>query len=424
MEISEFIPLIISIIILLFLSAFFSGSETALFSLSRSALSFMERGGKRERRVAAILGKPRMLLVTILFGNLLVNIANTSVVTALAISLFGESGVAYAMILMTFLILIFGEITPKSIALHHSTGMAPLVVSPLRFFMILFTPVRLLLGFIADLTVDLGRRMFGEHRESYASSELETAVEMGHIDGLFDEFEKEILINLFRFTETEVHEIQTPRVEVFTLDPATSLQDAIIQVRGRGFTRIPLLDQENHRIEGILHARDMLAHPRDERITVADIMRSVKYVPETKKIRDLLGELIAASEHVAISVDEHGSFEGLITLEDILEEIVGEIRDRLEPKVDEFTLLDKDQIVVEGTMRLEDLGRKFGVELDSDEVETVAGYLIEAIGRIPRDGEVVELDRLRWLILSSEPTRINKIKIERSMGEEEEDERC
>ena len=147
-------------------------------------------------------------------------------------------------------------------------------------------------------------------------------------------------------------------------------------------------------------------------------MRPARYVPETKKIRDLLGEMIADRQYVAIVVDEHGSFEGLITLEDILEEIFGEIRDRREPNVDEFNLLDEDQIVVEGSMRLEDFNEEFAASLDSNDVETVGGYLIESIGRIPREGETFILDSFRWLVLSAEVTKVNKIKIERTGGAE------
>ena len=148
-------------------------------------------------------------------------------------------------------------------------------------------------------------------------------------------------------------------------------------------------------------------------------MHPADFVPETKKIRDLLGEFIVDRRHVAFAVDEHGSFEGIITLEDILEEIFGEIRDRREPNIDEFNLIDEDHIIVEGNMRLDDVNARFGSAFDSKEVETAGGYLIEAIGRIPREGETFILDSYRWLVLSAETTKINKIKIERNGGEEE-----
>ena len=176
--------LALTVFVLLALSAFFSGAETALFSLSRSTLTEMRTGSRRQRRVLHILEKPRMLLVTILFGNLLVNIANTSVVTAIAISMFGEKGVGYSMAFMTALILVFGEITPKSLALQKNRKLSPLLAGPLSVMMVVFTPVRLLLAWIADRTVEASSRLFGESEESYESSELATAVEMGHMEGL------------------------------------------------------------------------------------------------------------------------------------------------------------------------------------------------------------------------------------------------
>ncbi|HSG26917.1 MAG TPA: transporter associated domain-containing protein, partial [Candidatus Krumholzibacterium sp.] len=155
-------------------------------------------------------------------------------------------------------------------------------------------------------------------------------------------------------------------------------------------------------------------------LTVRRIMREGSFVPETKPIRDLFGEMIAHHEHVALVVDEHGSFEGIVTLEDILEEIFGEIRDRREPRVEEYNLIDEDKIVVEGAMRLEDLNDRFGTGLDSEEVETIGGYLIEAVGRIPREGESFRIEGLRFLVLSAEAVRINKLKIEREKGREPE----
>jgi putative hemolysin len=418
---SEHIPLGITVLVLIFFSAFFSGSETALFSLSRSMIEEMERGGRRQRMIAGMLRRPRMLLVTILFGNLLVNIASTSAVTALSIRLFGQKGIGLAVLVMTFVILLFGEISPKSIALKNATTFAVSSAPLLRFFMILFSPIRIVLGWIADSAVEKSRGLFGERIEEYGAHELATAVELGHREGLFDNFEKEVLTNLFLFTETAVHEILVPRVEVFSLNIDTPLGEAIVQVRSRGFSRVPLYEGKDDNIVGILLAKDLLRYRREERVSLRDIMRSPIFVPETKRIRHLFGDLIAAHQHMVIALDEHGSFAGILTLEDILEEIVGEIRDRREPKVKDFVLIDEDHIIVDGTMELEDLNEVFNTELDSPEAETVAGYLIEELGEIPRDGESFTISDLRFLVISADPTKVNKIKIERSRKPGEDD---
>jgi putative hemolysin len=269
------------------------------------------------------------------------------------------------------------------------------------------------LGAIADAAVESSRRILGERRESLGAQELATAVETGHREGLFDEFEKEVLTNLFLFTEKTAHEILVPRVEVFSLDVETPLGDAVVQVRSHGFSRVPLFEGEHDRIVGILLAKDLLRYSRDERVDLREIMRPPVFVPETKKIRYLFGELIASRQHLVIVVDEHGSFDGIVSLEDILEEIFGEIRDRREPRVEEYMLVDRDHIIVDGTMELEDFNEAFAVEIGSREVETVAGYLIEQIGRIPREGESFTLGGLRYLIISAGPTKLSKIKIER-----------
>ena len=216
--------------------------------------------------------------------------------------------------------------------------------------------------------------------------------------------------------ETDVHEILTPRVEVFSLDVDTTFQDAVAQVRGRGFTRVPLYEGNPEKIAGILHTKDLLRYSRNERITLRELVRPVTFVPETKPIRDLLGELTASRNHVVIVVDEHGSYEGIVTLEDILEEIIGDIRDRREPRVDEYNLLDEDHIVVIGSMHLEDLNEVFRTDLVSKDAETGNGFICDLLGRIPGDGETFTLRELRFLVLSAGRTRVEKIKIER-LGE-------
>ena len=418
---SEHIPLGVTVAVLIFFSAFFSGSETALFSLSRSIVEDMERGGRRQRMVSGLLRRPRMLLVTILFGNLLVNIASTSAVTAVAIGIFGQKGIGIAVAVMTCVILIFGEIGPKSIALRNAAALALLSAPLLRFFMILFMPIRLVLGGIADFAVEKSRKLFGERTEKFGAHELATAVELGHREGLFDSFEKEVLTNLFLFTETMVHEILVPRVEVFSIDIETPLAEAIIEVRSRGFSRVPLYEGKDDHIVGVLLAKDLLRYRRDEKVSLRDIMRSPFFVPGTKHIRNLFGDLIAAHKHIVIALDEHGSFSGILTLEDILEEIVGEIRNRRETRIEDYVLQDDNSIIVDGAMELEDLNEVFGMEIDSSEVETVAGFLTEQIGSIPRDGESFTLDGYRFLVISTEPTKINKIKIERIREEGEDD---
>ncbi len=419
MAIGEHLPLILSIVVLLVFSAFFSASETAYFSISRAAAARMEAGGSRERMAARIHRDPRMLLVTILFGNLLVNIAATSAVTALAITLYGDRGIGIAVIVMTIVILIFGEISPKSLAVKNAASFAVFAAPIIRALMIVFAPIRVVLGAIADYTVEGSRRLLGESRAGYGAHELATAVEIGHRDGLFGEFEKEVLTNLFLFSEVTAREVQTPRHEVFALDVRTPLNEAIALVKARGFSRVPLYEGTADTIVGVLFAKDLLRFSRDDRVGLGDMLRSPAFVPESKRIRDLFGELIMSHQHLFVVVDEHGSYTGILTLEDILERIFGEIRNRREPRVAEYHRLDPNRVVVEGTMSLREAGEILGVPFDSPDVETIAGYLVERIGKIPREGEAFTIDGVRFLVLSSEPVRVNKLKLERLVDGEE-----
>jgi putative hemolysin len=419
MSIGEHLPLIFSLVVLLLFSAFFSASETAYFSISRSAAAEMGKGGRRQRTAARILRDPRMLLVTILFGNLLVNIAATSAVTALTITLYGDRGIAVAVAVMTVVILIFGEISPKSFAVKRAGSFAEFSAPVLWALMIVFYPVRVVLGAIADATVEGSRKLLGESRTAYGARELAAAVELGHRDGLFGEFEKEVLTNLFLFSETTAREVQTPRHDVFALDVDTPLNEAITQVKAKGFSRVPLYSGTADSIVGVLFAKDLLRFSRDDRVSLADILRRPAFVPESKRIRNLFGELIISHHHLFIVVDEHGSYTGILTLEDMLEEIFGEIRNRREPRVAEYRRLDETRIVVEGTMHLDEVAEVLGVSFDSGEVETIAGYLIEKIGKIPREGEAFTIDGVRFLVLSAEPVRVNKLKLERLPEEEE-----
>jgi putative hemolysin len=409
----QHLPLALAVLGLLIFSAFFSASETAFFSLSRSATIAMGRGTRRERMASRLLVDPRMLLVTILFGNLLVNISATSAVTALAIRLFGEAGVALAVVFMTVVVVLVGEIVPKSLALKNARSAAVAAAPLLELLMIVFTPIRLVLGAIADGTVEASRKLIGEHGESYGARELATAVEMGHREGLFGEFERDVLTNLFLFSETTAREIVTPRHEVFALDVETPLAEAVVKVRSRGHSRVPLYEGSSDNIVGILFAKDLLRVSRDDRVSIRDISHPATFVPEGKRIRDLFGELIAGHRHMVVVVDEHGSYTGLLTREDILEEIFGEIRNPREPRVEEYHRLGENRIVVEGSVSLRDVSEALGTRLESAEVETVAGYLIERLGRIPRDGESFTIEGLRFLVLSAEPVRVNKLKIER-----------
>ncbi len=421
LEITGNIPLVVLVVVLILFSAFFSGSETAYFSLQRSTVEQMRRGGGRRKSVASLLERPRKLLVTILLGNLLMNIGATSAVTAFAISVFGEKGVGLSIIVMTLVILIFGEISPKSVALQNPSRFAELSSPVYKFLLVMFGPLQWALSQIADMAVETSRRLWGEPSREYESRELVAAVEAGFRSGLFEKFETEILTNFFLFSETTVEEIQTPRVEVFAVDADIPLSEAVSMVKRAGYSRVPLYSETTDNIVGTLLSKELLRYHKKEKVPLRRIMEEPWFVPESKRIRYLLNEFINAHKHFAVVVDEHGAYTGIVALEDILEEIFGEIRDRREPKVKPYHFIEPGEIAVEGACRLENLSKLTGVELESEEAETVAGYLIERLGRIPREGESFLIGQLRFLVLSADENKVSKLKVEkRHAGEEEQ----
>jgi putative hemolysin len=412
--VDELFIYVAAVIILLALSAFFSGSEAALYSLTRPQIRSLESKSNAGRQIGRLLTTPRKLLVTILLGNLLVNIFMTSTATSVMLGLFGEKGVGYAFVVMTALILTFGEIIPKAIGLRWSTRVAVLAISPLRLFHAAVAPVRVPISRMSDAVIEVVRKRIGQAKKHFTWDELVTAVQMGRIDGTVGLFEYEILSNVLEFRETVVKEIMTPTISVIS-KPLTAkraeLVDAFIET---GLSRMPIWDETTDDVVGILHIKDLLdpQSARDE-AELRSLLREPFFVPETTPISDLYDELQSRQAHIAVVIDEYASFVGIVTLEDILEELVGEIRDARDSKIDPFMLLDQDRIVVPGTMEIDEFNRVFGTSIQDDVNETIAGYVTAFTGKIPREGEVFEEGGLRFCIISAQPNRIRKLRVER-----------
>jgi CBS domain containing-hemolysin-like protein len=414
LEAGTYIPLFLLVILLLACSAFFAGSESAYFSLRHTVIQRLRNGARKERRVAELLSRPRTLLVTILLGNLFVNVASTSIVTAIIIKMVGENSVGISTLVMTVVILIVGEVVPKSVALRSPVRLSTAASPVYRVLIYIFGPIQRFLVRIADSSVSLISRLWGEPRAGYGTRELVHAVREGYRKGVFGEFEAEMLTNFFRFAETTVEEVQIPRVDVFSVDVETPVKEAAAIVKQKGFSRVPVYRETSDSIVGILLAKDLLRHYGGDGKSLEGMLREPWFIPENKKIRYLLNNFIESRRHLAMVVDEHGSYSGIVTLEDILEKVFGEIRDRREQDVKMYHILDPGKVVVvDGTFRLEGFEQIMDTSLDIEDVETVAGYLVEKIGRIPGEGEAFNLGDFRYLVISAGRKKVDKIKIER-----------
>jgi len=378
---------VVVLIVLLVLSGFFSSAETALFTISKAkAIHLAKQKGPTNKLIKKMKDDPHRLLSTILIGNNIVNVGASAIATAITISLVESHAVGIATGVMTFLILIFGEFFPKSIATRNNILVARLVVFPLYWLSVLFTPLIVFLNFIPKLTGKIHKK------PQVTEAELMTFVEVVEEEGEIKEEERELIHNIFEFDDTNASEIMTPRADMFVIDVNEELK--LEEIVNSGFTRIPVVEGDIDHVVGILNIKDLLKHQAtsDEAADVRKIMRESYFVPENKKLDNLLQQFKKRKQHLAIIVDEHGGVSGLITLEDALEEIVGEIvdeTDRIEPHI---VKLKKDEWRVLGKSEIDEVNDKIPMDIpDSKEYDTFSGYVLNQIGRIPREKDEILL---------------------------------
>jgi putative hemolysin len=404
----------IALVILIFFSAFFSGSEAALFSLTRSQVNQLQKRSASGRRIAGFLTRPRRLLITILIGNLLVNVFSTSAATSVAIQAFGDKGVGIAFVVMSVLILVLGEITPKVLAIARPRRFSLAVVYPLNFFHVLFAPVAWPIGRFADSVIGFLKKRLGTASRYFSKDELVTALDIGRKGGQIGKFEFDLFSNIIDFRDTTVKEIMTPSINVFSLPVDLNLEDLFERVLASGYSRVSVYGDTTDDIKGVVHIKDLARiTDGDADAKIESILMPPFFVPESSRISVLFRELGTRKAHAAIVIDEYGSFVGIVTLEDILEELVGEIRDSDEPRTAAYTLLDDDRIVVLGTMEIEEFNEVFDADVVDDEHETIAGYVIGSIGEIPNAGETFEIKDLKFHVISAQPNRLRKMRVER-----------
>ncbi len=374
-----------------------------------------------ERRVSRLLAEPRRLLVSILVGNTLVNIAAASLGAMVVIGLLpggaeeAASGraVVWTTVVMTALILFFGEIVPKSYALEYDEKLARFIGAPLAAFMVLITPVRVILERANELLFTLTGGLVPDHPH-LSSGELATAVDMGHTSGVVDAFEREVINNIIGLEEHTVGEVMTPRVEVIALSARMPPGQWLDRFRASGFSRLPVIGEDLDHITGICYAKDLLELGTrvDESREAPGLVREPYYVPESMKAVDLLAEFRRRQLHFAVVIDEFGSTAGVITMEDLLEEIVGDIADSRDQEEAPFKLVAPEAAVVYAGMELEAFAARIGYRLSDEHAETVGGWLTNRLGRIPAAGEDLSLGPFRIRILSARPTRVLWLRVE------------
>ncbi|MGA8181288.1 MAG: hemolysin family protein, partial [Desulfobacterales bacterium] len=395
---------IIVLIVLLFLSGFFSSAETALFSISRTKARHLAKNNSR----ALILIKqmkddPHRLLSTVLIGNNVVNIGAAALATSIAINYFTNYAVGVATGVMTFLILVFGEVLPKSIATRNNVLIARMTIYPIYWFSVLCYPILIFLNFIPKLTGKIKKT------PSVTEEELMTFVEVVEEEGEIKEEEKELIHNIFEFDDTNASEIMTPRGDMFVIEADEKPNfEKIIE---SGFTRIPVIEGDVDHVVGILNIKDLFLHviTSGNEINVRKMMTPPYFVPENKKLDKLLHQFKKRKHHLAIVVDEHGGVSGLITLEDALEEIVGEISDETDKEEPHIVKHKIKEWIVLGKSDIDEVNEIIGMEIpESKDYDTFSGYVLNTIGRIPVEKEQITLGNFIVTVEEMDGNRIKK----------------
>lgn len=377
---------IILLILLLFLSGFFSSAETALFSISRTKARHLAKTGQPAYVLIHKLKRdPHKLLSTVLIGNNVVNVGASALATALMLDIFSNYALSLATGGMTFLILVFGEVMPKSVATHNNVLIARVAIYPIYWCSILFFPILVFLDFIPKLTGRIKKT------PSVTEEELITFVEVVEEEGEIKEEEKELIHNIFELDDTSASEIMTPRADMFVIEADQPLK--LEEIITSGYSRIPVIGSDIDHVIGILHIKDLFLQQvtaNGQALDVREIMRKPYFVPENKKLDRLLGQFKKRKNHMAIVVDEHGGVSGLITLEDALEELVGEISDETDKDETLITQITPGEWRVLGKTEIDDVNDAIGMEIpDTKTYDTISGFILELLGRIPKENEEI-----------------------------------
>ena len=384
---------LIILFILLLLSAFFSSAETALTTVNKIRMrTLAEEGNKRARTVLAITDDSGKMLSAILIGNNIVNLSAASLTTSLAYS-FGGSMVAIASGILTILILLFGEITPKTMATIHSEKMSLIYAPVISVFMKVMTPAIFVINGLSIGVLFLLRVDPNAKNNVMTETELRTIVDVSHEDGVIESDEREMINNVFDLGDARAKDVMVPRVHVTFADVNSTYEELINIFREDKFTRLPVFRDTTDNVVGTINMKDLLLYDNTRGFHIQDILREAYFTYEYKNISELLVEMRKASFNIAIVLDEYGETAGLITLEDILEEIVGEIHDEYDENEEDFIQeIDEREYIVEGSTNLDDLNDRLALDLNSAEYDSLGGFISERLDRLPEAGDSIHTE--------------------------------
>lgn len=412
MDPSSAVQLIV-ILILLILSAFFSSAETAFTTVNHIHIrSLVEAGNKRAKIVSDILAQSSKMLSAILIGNNIVNITASSLATTFVISIWGNAATGFATGILTILVLIFGEITPKTAATMHADKIALSYARIISFIMIIFTPLIFIIDKLSLVSMKIFHIDPNKKKNVITEKELRTIVEVSHEDGVIESEEKRIINNLFDFGDSQAKDIMIPRIDMTLADVNSSYNEILEIFRDEKYTRIPIYENSVDNVIGIINVKDLLLFDSHDDFNIRDILRKPYFTYEYKNTSELMQELRKTSTNVTIVMDEYGSTVGMITLEDLLEEIVGEIRDEYDE--DERDLIQKisdTEYLLDGSTKLDDINELLDLKINSEDYDSIGGYIIERLDRLPAVNEFIEEHGYRLTVISTVNKRIKSVRL-------------
>ena len=410
MDSSDYIQLLI-LILLIGLSAFFSSAETALTTVNKIRIrNLAEAGDKSAVTLTKVLEDQGKMLSAILVGNNVVNLTASSMSTTLAMNIWSNKAVGIATGVLTLVILVFGEISPKTISTLYSEKISLKYAKIIYMFMTVMTPVIyavnvLSSGFLRLVHVEPNRK-----QEAITEDELRTIVEVSHEEGVIESEEKKIINNVFDFGDSVAKDIMVPRIDMAMVEVGATYDELIDIFREEKYTRMPVYEETTDNVIGIINMKDVLLIDRNEEFHVRDLLREPLYTYEYKNTAELMVEMRQTSNNMIIVLDEYGATAGMITLEDLLEEIVGEIRDEYdEDEEQELVEVGPGEYVVEGSMKLDDLNDQLDLELESEDYDSIGGLIIGQLDRLPEEGESVVCDGIRLVVDRLDKNRIDRV---------------
>lgn len=412
MDSSDAIQLL-TLVLLLGLSAFFSSSETALTTVNKIRIrNLAEAGDKRAIILTKVTENQGKMLSAILIGNNIVNISASSLATTLAIEVWGNKMVGVATGILTLLILVFGEITPKTLSTLSAESISLRCAKIIYVIMVVLTPIIFIVNQLSLAVLMLLRIDPHKKREAITEDELRTIVEVSHEVGVIESEEKKMINNVFDFGDSLAKDIMVPRIDMTFVNVDATYDELIDIFREEKYTRIPVYEDTTDNVIGIINMKDLLLVDTNEAFSIRSFLREPLYTYEYKKTAELMIEMRQTFNNIVIVLDEYGATAGLITLEDMLEEIVGEIRDEYDEDEEESLIQVKErEYLVEGSMKLDDLNDRLNLNLESEDYDSLGGLVIGLLDHLPDEGEEVVYEKIRLVVETVDKNRIDRIRM-------------